>query len=613
MGESMMELSIFDDPVWFNALTLGERAASLGAAGASKANASQAAADQDLAEKRIRRWRALRPFDNQDQFERRLAADMIDEQQLRSLLGEPVGELRARVTETPAWLEQIKIAFSRDLDIAGSSEVTRSEITNDDAERPGSARLLKIGFLVGIEPLIRLGLERLLGGVNELETRYQNVPFDSATVAQLMVAGLPQQLIKLMARTMVLELNVARMQGLLAGNTSEARYISFLERLNDRAVMLSILREYPVLSRQIVTCIDNWVETSLEFLARLSADWGAICANLNGGVDPGRLSKVVAAAGDLHRGGRSVIIATFGDAWTLVYKPHSLAVDVHFSRLLVLLNRWGDHPSFRAPLAIDRGDYGWAEFVEARGCDSPEEVSRFYERQGGYLAVLYFLEATDFHLENLIASGEHPVLVDFEALFHLRLRLLGGPGGLADRLAEEVMARSVLRVGLLPQRIWARDGKSGIDISGFGGEPGQLSPHLVPVFDGAGTDEMKVVRKQIPLPGSHNRPSIAGNPVNPQDFVDGIVRGFNSIYKLIVRHRGELLAEDGPIAAFARDQVRVVLRPTRTYAMLLAESCHPDVLRLGFERDRLFDRLWRDVEMRPRIAELIAAETGDLR
>src|SRR5262249_52281577 len=74
-----------------------------------------------------------------------------------------------------------------------------------------------------------------------------------------------------------------------------------------------------------------------------------------------------------------------------------------------------------------------------------------------------------------------------------------------------------------------------------------------------------------------------------------------------------LLAEDGPIAAFARDQVRVVLRPTRTYAMLLAESCHPDVLRLGFERDRLFDRLWRDVEMRPRIAELIAAETGDLR
>ncbi len=69
----------------------------------------------------------------------------------------------------------------------------------------------------------------------------------------------------------------------------------------------------------------------------------------------------------------------------------------------------------------DRGAYGWTEFVEAQACDTPEQVQRFYERQGGYLALLYFLEATDFHLENLIAAGEHPVLVDLEALFHPRV------------------------------------------------------------------------------------------------------------------------------------------------------------------------------------------------
>src|SRR5262249_51776086 len=161
-----------------------------------------------------------------------------------------------------------------------------------------SGRLQKLGFLVGIEPLIKLGLERLGTGISGLAGKHKFLPYDPATVGQLVIAGLPQQLIKLMARTMVLELNVARLQGLLAGRTSEERYISFLERLCDPAAMLSILREYPVLARQIVECIDTWVETSLEFLSRLGSDWQTICSDLNGGVGPGRLSAVIAAAGD---------------------------------------------------------------------------------------------------------------------------------------------------------------------------------------------------------------------------------------------------------------------------------------------------------------------------
>src|SRR5713226_8102510 len=101
-----MEISGLDDSVWFNALTLGERAASLRAA---SGDASAAVADDELAEKRIRRWRALPPFDNPEYFSRRLAVDLIDEQQLRSLLGEPVENLRGRVIETPGWLERIRI------------------------------------------------------------------------------------------------------------------------------------------------------------------------------------------------------------------------------------------------------------------------------------------------------------------------------------------------------------------------------------------------------------------------------------------------------------------------------------------------------------------------
>ena len=56
--------------------------------------------------------------------------------------------------------------------------------------------------------------------------------------------------------------------------------------------------------------------------------------------------------------------------------------------------------------------------------------------------MLYALEATDFHSENLIAAGEHPVLVDLESLFHpLRGGAdLTGP----DHPAVRAMADSVL-------------------------------------------------------------------------------------------------------------------------------------------------------------------------
>jgi lantibiotic modifying enzyme len=62
------------------------------------------------------------------------------------------------------------------------------------------------------------------------------------------------------------------MEGLLEGITSEERFQSFLERLRRRDVALALLEEYPVLARQIVLCIGNWVKFGLDFLQHLTTD-----------------------------------------------------------------------------------------------------------------------------------------------------------------------------------------------------------------------------------------------------------------------------------------------------------------------------------------------------
>jgi type 2 lantibiotic biosynthesis protein LanM len=250
------------------------------------------------------------------------------------------------------------------------------------------------------------------------------------------------------------------------------------------------------------------------------------------------------------------------------------------------------------------------EVCTCPGCATREEVQRFYERQGGYLALLYALEATDFHFENLIASGEHPVLVDLEALFHPHLE--GNEAKEAEQLAGQVINNSVLRTGLLPQRVWAANPSEGIDISGLGGKEGQLTPFPVPHWEGMGNDEMRLTRKWAEMAGSQNRPTLNGGEVNPLDYTESITRGFASIYRLLLEHREELLAGNGPLAIFRKDEVRAILRSTQTYSALLNESFHPDVLRDALDRERLFDRLWVGVPHNPYLIKVIQAESSDL-
>ncbi|GCE21149.1 hypothetical protein KDK_49490 [Dictyobacter kobayashii] len=361
------------------------------------------------------------------------------------------------------------------------------------------------------------------------------------------------------------------------------------------------------MARHILVAVDLWVDVSLEFLRHLCADWESILSLFTPGQHPGLLVKASAGAGDTHRGGRSVMLLRFHAGLQLVYKPRSLAVDRHFQDLLTWLNEHGQRPAFRTLRLIDRGTYGWTEFVVASECTSQEEVVRFYERQGAYLALLYALKAVDFHAENIIAAGDDPMLVDLEALFHpdVRVKL-----SMAERPATRAVADSVMQIALLPQRFWSTNQFEGVDMSGLGNAQGQLSPHAVPTWQGVGTDEMKIIRERVTLPGHLNCPKLNGQYVQAVDYISSIVRGFTSLYRLLCARREEFLTALLP--RFAHDEIRFIARATRTYATLSVESFHPNMLRDALKRERLFDRLWMAVKQQPYLTRLIPAEREDL-
>lgn len=590
----MDPISMIQDPAWSRALTLDERRRML-----DTAWVQAGAHDETLAAKRLARWRAQVPFGDDRVFDRRLEVEAFDLTRFNQLLGTHEHRLAEMQDAAPDWLRELARAFDH-----------YPEMRLPDGLEQACATNATLGFLVPIAPLIQTAVARTRAGVTALCARFPTAPLDPKTTTGLLLVGLAEQLIGNLYRTMILELHVARLGGCLDGADAAGRFTSFIQQMRDPERAWLFLQEYPVLARRLVTAIDQRVRFVLELVERLCCDHAALTQTF-AVADIGHLSQVVTGAGDTHDDGRSVAVLHFSSGFRLVYKPRSLAVEQAFQDLLQQLNQWGAAPSLRTLKILQRADYGWVECVAAGACADQAGAARFFQRQGSLLAVLYALQATDFHHENLIAAGEHPVLIDLESLFHPHLGMPADGGGSQWR-AMQAMNYSVLRIGLLPSRLFGQPGGPGIDVSGLAGEDGQLSPFAMPMVDGGVHDDFRVVHRQVALPGADNRAHLDGKVLNGLDYADDLCAGFTAMYQLLQRRQAALTAEDGLLQAFADVSIRVILRPTRIYGLFLRDALHPDHLRDGLDRDRFFDRLWANIDENPDMARIIPHERHDL-
>lgn len=578
---------------WYQAATLTER---LPFFQNTTAHQTPPQARRERAAQRFKQWRSQPPFHTSEQcFAQRLALDGLDEETLLALLVQSDEELQAAFPAPPIWLTEFSEA------LAQQDTSALESIPFDKIDDPHTRVMCQ-----AIKPLLASGFARLWKGIAQIRQNFSRLPFDPQTIGLLLFPNLSNQLLTRLTKTLVLELNVARIQGRLQGETPEQRFEYFLQQFTHPESMLALFEEYPVLTRHLIERIGRWVTNELELLQRLTADWDEICSAFASPDEVGVLTEIQEEAGDVHQGGRSVALLTWSSGLRLVYKPRSLAVDAHFQELLAWLNTHGCQPSFRTLKVLQKETYGWCEFASVRPCSSKEEIQRFYQRLGGYLALLYTLEATDFHAQNLLASGEDPMLIDVETLFQPR-----HPTNHEDAPAYDMFKYSVQRVGLLPERVWSDEAGAGMDLSGLVGQNAQITPFAVPTLKGLGTDEMHLTRERIEAHlGTDHRPMLEGQEINTLEFEKNIISGFTTVYQLLLQHRAELLSDILP--RFAHDEIRVLLRQTQIYTLLQTDSFHPNLLRDALDRERFFDRLWMGTEQYPYLTRLIAAERADL-
>ncbi|MEV0283865.1 type 2 lanthipeptide synthetase LanM family protein [Kribbella sp. NPDC050820] len=477
----------------------------------------------------------------------------------------------------PAWAEYVERSTTQTAPAAGRSPAGTDAIGGHTS---GGADGASGGLSDWRQALVRC-LEPLLDSAR----RDLAAAGRTGVLAEQFLHRLGLRLVKLASRTFVLELARARDRGELAGDTPAERFLDFTRRLVGGSELAEFLAAYPVLARVLGESCRQGVEGHLELLARLAEDRESLVTGLLDGRDPGALADID-PAGDPHRGGRSTATLTFADGRRVVYKPRSLNLHSHFNELVCWLNdKTG--LDIQTVSLLPRDGFGWSEYVVHQPCRDLADVRRFYHRQGALLALLYVLDGTDMHYENLIAVGEQPVLVDVETLFHPSH---APTGALSRDPAYRALLSSVYRTALLPLLVSGEHGVA--DMSGLGGDAGATAPTSVVDWADAGTDSMHLVRRPGTTHGARNRPRLNGADIEPRDHEVAVLTGFQAAYEAISRHREELIGADGFLARCASDQIRFVPRSTSLYTGLLDEATHPDALRNAAGRSQLLDLLW---------------------
>jgi type 2 lantibiotic biosynthesis protein LanM len=343
---------------------------------------------------------------------------------------------------------------------------------------------------------------------------------------------------------------------------------------------------FPVLARLTGQAVEDWRRNTLEMLLRLREDAAALG-------HPGRVLRVEANLSDLHDGGRSVHVLTFEGGFRIVYKPRGLGPERAFNELLAWCGAQGLPLAPHGHRVLDRGSHGWAEFVAPEPCADAEAARRFHVRAGILLALLHAFGSRDVHFENLVARGEHPVLVDLEAWLPAPLRkwLPGEALGEAWYEAARRIERSVLSTGLLPR--WQEGRRRGKlrDVSGLGG--GRPGRRLQPVWLNVNSDAMVRVWTEAEIGLQANVPTLDGEPLDPRRYLSEVSRGFEDAYRFLLRHREELLSGTGPLGALAGVRTRLILRSTAVYNRLLERSLSPRCCRDAAARDAELDALAR--------------------
>ncbi|MBL1223590.1 type 2 lanthipeptide synthetase LanM [Enterococcus sp. BWR-S5] len=366
------------------------------------------------------------------------------------------------------------------------------------------------------------------------------------------------------------------------GLTKEAEFEKYImDYLGTKDSVYNFFSAYPVLAKLLACRLQFACDNFAAFIDSIlaSADQLSMQFSIHG---PFRIDRLIVGKGDSHQKGKTVIEFRVNGR-ELMFKYKNLEIAHRFNQLLSFLETTIPTVDFYQINRIVETTYTIEEKVRYTPCISDEEVELFYSRYGQLLAVAYWLGATDLHMENVIACGSYPVLIDVETLIRPKLFAEN-----SCQTGQQALERdSVLTSGLVPHK---RSFRQTVAIDALSGQRQKL-PYKVRQLRQSSSSDICFELTDGYMEGAQNVPILNGAEVDYMAYREAIVAGFQSMNEALLKHKAAFLEQVSTL--FADVPVRVILRDTQSYGEYLMFAAHPECMSNYVERERVIGNLWR--------------------
>lgn len=411
-------------------------------------------------------------------------------------------------------------------------------------------------------------------------------------LAECYIESMVTKLYKLSMSTLMFEMYLEKEINSLKGETPEEEYDYYNEAyLSDKKYVKKIFKLYPCLERMIYASIQDITREYLNLAGRLETDHADIVEKLCDSKEFTSIIGIQSRITDPYEKGKAAAIITLDNGYKIVYKTHSLKNEASYQTYLHFLSKNCTYP-LKGYAMIDRGCYGWEEFVPQKECRSPDEIKRYFYRYGLLIFSNYILNKKDLHFENLVSCGEYPMVIDAQTIISNHRK---NPNRSARDKIYDLLRNSILASGLLP---YDRIEKSG---EGY--------PIAVPVIKGMFTSNMRFTYLYSNTLESRNTVTLNGSPVDASNFIEYIHTGFADAYKNVLKNKKEAIEK---LTLFHNRKVRYFIQHSNRYAMLLHTSCHPDFLHDPRDRELLLCSVFENYEKVQGDIQVVKAEIRDM-
>ena len=416
---------------------------------------------------------------------------------------------------------------------------------------------------------------------------FKKIKIDIDNIKSTIMYDITSNLTSISIRTLIYTLHQFKDKGYIHGKDEIDQYNNFHDYLSSKNVIEEILKQYPVLEFLIGQTINSRLNFINEIIDNFQKDISILETLINERIQS--INNIELGAGDTHNNGKSVSFIEVNNNQKVLYKPHSMRTNDLFNRVIDFINNNGSL-SVKLPKInhINRGYYGWQEYVKPSTCYNEEQVFDYYKKIGAFLAVFHVLKTEDLHHENLIASDSDPFIVDLETLVKNEEAESVLTNEIIKTYSQE-LSSSVISTCLLPYNI--SNSVFDFDLGGISNSD-QTESNVWSSFQivDSGTSSLRLEKIKGQIPKTQNRVSLNNKYCNPAEYTKQIISGFNQTFEYLGSNKHALFH-------LIRDEIehpikiRQVLRATAVYVKFLEASLHPKYLKSFKDRQKLFSKL----------------------